>query len=81
MTTPIAKLRLAGNNLGREGMSLMAQDFINQYIEHGSTYKGAMILAGKLSVIAKMATCDEYWSEQVNRGVMAAEFVVNKNGS
>ena len=75
---PIKQLRSAGVNLGREGMSLKAQEFIAEYIEHGSTYKGAMILAGKLSVIAKMATCDDYWEEQVHKGVYAAEFKIER---
>lgn len=75
---PIKELRAAGDNLGREGMSLMAQEFIAEYVEHGSTCKGAMILAGKLSLLAKCATCDDYWEEQVNKGVYAAEFKIGK---
>ena len=75
---PIKELRVAGDNLGREGMSLMAQEFIAEYVEHGSTYKGAMILAGKLSLLAKCATCDDYWNEQVMKGAYNAEFKIGK---
>lgn len=61
----IARLRKVGSNIGREGMSLLAQGYINDY---DGSYKGVMELCGKLSVIAKMSTCDQYWNEQVCRG-------------
>lgn len=61
----IEDLRKIGENIGREGMSHMAIDCI---ADCDGSYKNAMELAGKLSVIAKMATCDDYWHEQVLRG-------------
>ena len=67
----ITELRSIGDKLGREGMSILAQGCINEY---DGSYKGVMELCGKLSVIAKMATCDEYWNEQVNRGIYKLEF-------
>jgi len=66
----IKELREVGDKLGREGMSQMAQKFISEY---NGSYRGAMKLCGELSVIAKMATCDDYWEEQVNKGVFNAE--------
>jgi len=69
----IKELRSAGKVLGRSGMAEMAQDLIE---ECSDSYKGVMELCGKLSVIAKMATCDDYWSEQVNRGISKAEFKI-----
>lgn len=66
----IAELRKAAyEKLGREGVSKMALEFVN---ECDGSYKGVMELAGKLSVIAKMATFDEYWGEQVGRGEQKA---------
>ena len=67
----ISELRVVGCKLGRVGMAKMAQDCIEHY---DGSYKGVMELCGKLSVIAKMATCDDYWEEQVSRGVRKAEF-------
>jgi len=72
---PIAELRLVGEKIGREGMALMAREFIEQ--SEGS-YKDIMELCGKLSVIAKMATCDDYWEEQVSRGIQRAEIRVER---
>ncbi len=75
MKTPIAELRFFGDKIGRRGMSDMAKEFVDKC--DGSP-KGYMELCGKLSVIAKMATCDDYWNEQVNRGVYRAEIVVDR---
>ena len=62
----IAKLRKLANHLGREGVSIEA---VNAVKDFDGSYKGVMELAGKLAVIADMSTFDEYWEEQVNRGV------------
>jgi len=78
MSKPIAELRLVGDKIGREGMSLMAQDFVNEYLQGGCTYKGVMKLCGELSIIAKMATCDSYWEEKVHDGIRSAIFIVEK---
>ena len=48
MSKPISELRLVGDKIGREGMAMMAQEFVNGYCEKGCTYKGAMKLCGQL---------------------------------
>ncbi len=62
----ISELRKAGCILNREGMSKLAIKYIDEF---DGSYKGAMILAGKLYTVARMATCDEYWDEQVAKGI------------
>lgn len=71
----IAKLREAGSILYRDGLAEMAMHEVSQF---DGSYKGAMELCGKLSVIAKMATFDGYWEEQVNRGILKQEFEAEK---
>ncbi len=66
----IKDLRVYGNKVGRKGLALAAQDAIADY---DGSYKGAMELCGKLSVLAKAATFDDYWHEQVDRGVYRQE--------
>ena len=78
MSKPIRELRLVGDKIGREGMSLMAQAFVNEYREEGCSYKGVMKLCGQLSIVAKMATCDQYWEEKVHDGIRNAVFIVEK---
>jgi hypothetical protein len=73
MTKPIKEFRLAGQICGRVGMAEMAKGFIS---ECDGSYKGIMELCGRLSVVAKMATCDDYWNEQVSRGIEKAEFKI-----
>ncbi len=75
MSKPISELRLVGDKIGREGMSLMAQKFIAEY---DGSYKGVMKLCGQLSIVAKMATCDDYWEEKVHDGIRDAVFIVEK---
>jgi len=70
---PIKQLRATGETLGRAGMAEMALTFMS---ECDGSYKATMELCGKLSLIAKMATCDDYWHEQVERGVSRAEFKI-----
>tara|TARA_R110000850_G_scaffold261265_1_gene389303 strand:+ start:49 stop:312 length:264 start_codon:yes stop_codon:yes gene_type:complete len=72
---PISELRSVGQKIGREGMSLMAQEFIAQY---DGSYKGVMKLCGQLSIIGKMASCDDYWSEQVFKGTHSGESRVER---
>jgi hypothetical protein len=67
----IATLRKAGNKLGREGMSLLALEYAGKC---DGSYKGVMRLCGQLSVIAKMATCDQYWDEKTSDGIRDAQF-------
>ncbi|ADM26700.1 hypothetical protein PP590_gp73 [Pseudoalteromonas phage HS1] len=71
----IAKLRNYGGKVGRQGLSLAAQKAVNEY---DGSYKGVMELCGKLSVLAKAATSDIYWDEQVDRGVRKQELEVEK---
>jgi len=68
MSKPISELRLVGDKIGREGMSLMAQKFIAEY---DGSYKGVMKLCG-------LATCDDYWEEKVHDGIRDAVFIVEK---
>ena len=70
------QLTKVARKIGREGVSLLAQQFIQEY---DGSYKGAMQLAGKLSVIAKMSTFDDYWHEQVNRGEQTAFMRIEQN--
>ena len=67
----ISTLRKAGDELGREGMSLLALEYVGKC---DGSYKGVMRLCGQLSVIAKMATCDQYWDEKTSDGIRDAEF-------
>ncbi len=69
----ISKLRIIGDVIGRVGMSELALRFVE---ECDGSYKGVMELCGKLSVVSKMATCDEYWLEQVRRGEERATWKV-----
>lgn len=66
----IKELRAIGEKLGREGLSIAAMDLINNF---DGTYKGAIELCGQLSVISKACSFDDYWNEQVLRGVSKAE--------
>ncbi len=66
----IEQLRKAGEILGREGLS---KEVIKHVEEFDGSYKGAMKLAGQLSVIAKMATFDGYWTEKTLSGITDAE--------
>ena len=66
----IAKLRKVGDMIGRAGVSEMALKMVN---DCDGSYKGVMKLCGQLSVMAKVATFDEYWSEKVSDGVYNAE--------
>lgn len=65
-TAPIEQLRQLAEKLGRKGV---AEEAIKAMHDCGGSYKEIMELAGKLSAIAKMSTFDEYWQEQVNRGI------------
>lgn len=59
------KLKTVGANIGREGMSKLAIEAVGEF---DGSYKGAMILSGRLKAIAQMANADDYWSEQVDKG-------------
>lgn len=59
------KLRAAGAKLGREGLSSRVITLVNDF---DGSYKGAMVLAGRLKAIAQAARADGYWSEKVEDG-------------
>ena len=61
----IEKLRAHGRRLGREGISKKIIDLVEDF---DGSYKGAVELAGRLSVLAKCASFDTYWSEKVGLG-------------
>ena len=65
----IKKARELGNKLGRKGMSDEVEKAVNDF--DGSP-KGVMELAGKLVFWADVSTCDDYWQEQVERGLSKA---------
>jgi len=71
----IAELRKYGALVNRKGMSEAVIKEINNF---DGSYKGAMELCGKLSLIAKAATCDDYWLEQVQRGENKMKFVIQQ---
>jgi hypothetical protein len=59
------ELRLSGAALGREGLSLAAIAAVKEF---DGSYKGAMVLAGRLKAVAQAAGYDGYWSEKVDDG-------------
>ena len=65
-----------GKSVGREGMSLEA---IKAVEEFDGSYKGAMILAGKMKAIAQAAGCDDYWSEKVSKGYHSLYFMAQRH--
>lgn len=71
----IAELRKYGAKVNRKGMS---EAVIKEVGNFDGSYKGAMELCGKLSLIAKAATCDDYWLEQVDRGERKMQFEIEK---
>jgi hypothetical protein len=64
------KLAAYGEQVGREGMSRLVADAVANWQKSGAGPKGAMILAGRLKAITQMATNDDYWREQVDKGFM-----------
>lgn len=71
----IAELRKYGIKVNRKGMSKAAIEAVNNF---DGSYKGVMQLCGELSLIAKAATCDDYWLEQVQRGERKMEFKIEQ---
>lgn len=59
------ELKRAGAILGREGLSKAA---IEAVADFDGSYKGAMVLAGRLKAVAQAAKADGYWSEKVDDG-------------
>lgn len=59
------QLREAGERLGREGLSKRALELADQF---DGSYKGAMILVGRMKALATAAKFDGYWGEKVDDG-------------
>lgn len=59
------ELRSAGNQLGRAGLSEAVIEAVAQF---DGSYKGAMVLVGRLKAVAQAAKFDSYWSEKVDDG-------------
>lgn len=58
-------LKRSGAKLGREGLSNRVIELVAAF---DGSYKGAMVLAGRLKAIAQAAKCDGYWTEKVDDG-------------
>lgn len=58
-------LKKAGSQLGREGLSKRVLALIADF---DGSYKGAMVLAGRMKAIAQAARSDSYWTEKVDDG-------------
>lgn len=69
----IKEKREAGKILGREGVSSKISEYVDEYLRN-QTPKNAVILAGKLKIMAEVATFDEYWDEKAWIGRDKAEF-------
>lgn len=63
-----AKLKRDGEALGREGMSKRVIAAVAEFQANGSTYMGAIHLAGRLKAIAAMTAADGYWREKMDDG-------------
>lgn len=62
------ELRKQGKRLGRAGMSQRVIHLVEEFVTEGGTYKGAMVLAGRLHAISLASRCDSYWGEKTNHG-------------
>lgn len=72
------ELREAGAALGREGLSVSVIEAVQQF---DGSYKGAMVLAGRLKAVAQAAKADGYWSEKVGDGFQKQkEILLQKSG-
>ena len=72
------ELRKQGARINRAGMSQRVLILVNEFVKNDGSYKGAMKLAGRLKAITIAARCDEYWSEQVNKGYTKELFDITK---
>lgn len=61
----VRKLKAQGARLGRAGLSARVVKLVDEF---DGSYRGAMILAGRLRVIATAAGFDDYWTEKVRHG-------------
>lgn len=58
-----AKLEREGERLGRAGLAERVLQLIKEFEADGS-YKGAIILAGRMHAIAIACKYDDYWQEK-----------------
>jgi hypothetical protein len=67
------KLRKAGAELDREGLSKRVEQLISEHREKypDGHYREAMILAGRLHALVLAAKFDVYWTEQTRKGYRA----------
>jgi len=71
----IAEARKAGKILERSGIAsriIALADDISQ-----GTYKNAMERAGQIAILAKAASCDEYWGGKVILGEQREADILN----
>jgi hypothetical protein len=68
------ELRHSGKNIGRAGLS---EAVIEAVASFDGSYKGAMVLAGKLKAISQAAKFDGYWSEKVDDGYQLQRHVLS----
>ncbi len=59
------EMKKVGAILGREGLSKAVIEAVASF---DGSYKGAMVLAGRLKAVAQAAKADGYWSEKVEDG-------------
>lgn len=65
-----------GKLVGREGMSKAAIKAVDDF---DGSYKGAIILAGRLRAISQATKCDEYWAEKVNKGYQQQLWIAERD--
>ena len=70
------ELKKLGKELGRAGLSELT---IEAVAEFDGSYKGAMLLAGRLKAIALAANYDEYWKEKVAKGFYHQVDIMHKD--
>lgn len=63
----IKELRQCGKDMGRERLAQRALEIAREIVEADS-YKEAIIGAGRMLVIAKACSYDDYWGEKANIG-------------
>lgn len=70
------QLRHAGKSLGRSGLS---EAVISAVSEFDGSYKGAMVLAGRLKAVSQAAAADSYWSEKVDDGFQKQREILSRS--
>jgi hypothetical protein len=73
----VRKIQKEGERLGRLGLSLRVIDLVAEF-QKNPNYHQAMILAGRMRVIACAAGQDDYWREQIGKGESREMFDITK---